>query len=75
METVPSPLQPELWVHASNDTAVVAGFNLDAVKNSSCILVCQGYVPVSEEYCLMEHVPTGRKGNFRKVTFIKSKND
>jgi hypothetical protein len=75
MQQNESPFQPELWVYANSrtKTAVVAGFDMERVKDSACTLVCSGYVPVSDEYTLMEHGPTGLQEHFRKIDFIHTK--
>ncbi len=71
MQDNSSLLSPQLYQHENQSGTVVAGFNLDVVKDFACALVKRGFVPVEDDYCLMEHRVTGQQGHFRKITFIK----
>lgn len=63
-------LSPRFGSHTRGDTTVVYGFDLDLVQENACFLVARGFVPVDEEYCLMEHKVTGQQGHFRRISFI-----
>lgn len=64
-------MKPQLFAIESGPTASVMGFDLDAVQEFACNLVCRGFVPVEDDYCLMEHKTTGQRANFRKITLIR----
>lgn len=67
------PMNPKLRIveDRMKGTAVVLGSDFELVKDSACHLVLRGYVPVEDEYFLMEHKRTRRRGHFRKMTFIQ----
>jgi hypothetical protein len=63
--------QLRLYENSAKGEAVVAGFDLEAVQKYAFLLVVQGYVPVDDDWSLMEHRATGVQGHFRKLSFIK----
>lgn len=67
------PMRPQLRIveDSSKGTAVVLGSDFESVQISACHLVLRGFVPVEDEYFLMEHKKTKRRSHFRKMTFIK----
>ena len=62
----------QLVENTETGTAVVIGSDFDAVQSFACNLVLRGYVPVEDEYMLMEHKRTGKQCHFRKVTLVQN---
>lgn len=69
-------MNPQLRIieNTRTGTAIVLGSNHDAVQEAACNLVMRGYVPVEDEYFLMEHRRTKKRANFRKVSFVNKFN-
>lgn len=67
------PLEPHLRIieDSAKGTAVVLGSDFSSVEESACNLVFRGYVPVEDEYFLMQHKRTKRCSHFRRITFVK----
>lgn len=75
MTTAPATLlQPRLSLAIGDDNkgAMVGGFDEALVAEHLRLLILQGYLPLSQEYTLMEHVASGRQGHYHRAVLIKN---